>query len=78
MTGWPHWGSGTEMLSRSSLQEYFEREGFSVAVVEDGATALAMLSQVNPDLIILDIQLPHVDGLNEGKSFRQQGFKHLR
>jgi DNA-binding response OmpR family regulator len=30
---------------RSSLQEYFEREGFSVAVVEDGATALAILSQ---------------------------------
>lgn len=57
---------------RSSLREYFEREGFSVAVVEDGAEALAMLSQVNPDLIILDVQLPHVDGLEVCQAVRQR------
>ena len=57
---------------RSSLQEYLEREGFSVAVVEDGATALAMLGQVKPDLIILDVQLPHVDGLEVCQAVRQR------
>jgi len=30
---------------RSSLREYFEREGFGVAVAEDGTSALAMLNQ---------------------------------
>jgi two-component system response regulator VicR len=57
---------------RSSLQEYFERQGFSVAVVEDGARALAMLSQVDPDLIVLDVQLPHMDGLEVCQTVRQQ------
>jgi DNA-binding response OmpR family regulator len=57
---------------RSSLQEYFEREGFSVAIVEDGARALAMLSQVDPDLIILDVQLPRMDGLEVCQTVRQR------
>jgi DNA-binding response OmpR family regulator len=57
---------------RSSLQEYFEREGFRVAVAEDGAIALAALHDVNPDLIILDVQLPHVDGLEVCRAVRQR------
>jgi two-component system response regulator VicR len=57
---------------RSSLQEYFEREGFSVAVIEDGVRALAMLSQVNPHLIILDVQLPYMDGLEVCRAVRQR------
>lgn len=61
-----------EVPLRSSLQEYFEREGFGIAVAEDGAEALAMLNQVNPDLIILDVQLPHVDGLEVCQAVRQR------
>ena len=57
---------------RSSLQEYFEREGFGVAVAEDGAKALDMLNRMNPDLIILDVQLPHVDGLEVCQAVRQR------
>jgi DNA-binding response OmpR family regulator len=57
---------------RSSLQEYFERQGFSVAIVEDGARALAVFSQVDPDLIILDVQLPHMDGLEVCQTVRQR------
>jgi DNA-binding response OmpR family regulator len=57
---------------RSSLQEYFEREGFSVAAVADGAQAIAMLGQVNPDLIILDVQLPSMDGLEVCQAIRRQ------
>lgn len=45
---------------RSSLQEYFEREGFEVSVAADGPTALALLDRVRPDIAILDVQLlPH-------------------
>ena len=57
---------------RSSLQEYFEREGFDVAVAGDGATGLALLGQVNPHLIILDVQLPSMDGLEVCQAVRQQ------
>ena len=57
---------------RSSLQEYFEREGFGVAVAENGTRALAVLNEVNPDLIILDVQLPHVNGLEVCQVVRQQ------
>jgi two-component system response regulator RegX3 len=57
---------------RSSLREYFEREGFGVAVAEAGAQALEMLDEVNPNLVILDVQLPHVDGLEVCRAVRRQ------
>jgi two-component system response regulator VicR len=57
---------------RTSLQEYFEHEGFDVLVAADGAAALALLDEVQPDLIILDVQLPHVDGLEVCRTIRQQ------
>ncbi len=57
---------------RSSLQEYFEREGFTVAAVGDGAEALGMLGLVDLDLIILDVQLPSMDGLEVCQAIRRQ------
>jgi DNA-binding response OmpR family regulator len=57
---------------RSSLQDYFEREGFCVAVAQDGNKATSMLSQVQPDLIILDVQLPCQDGLEVCAVVRRQ------
>jgi DNA-binding response OmpR family regulator len=57
---------------RTSLQEYFEHEGFEVAVAADGAAALAAIDAVQPDLIVLDVQLPHVDGLEVCRTIRQQ------
>jgi DNA-binding response OmpR family regulator len=61
-----------ETRLRASLQEYFEREGFGVAIAEDGASALAVLEQMKPNLIILDVQLPHVDGLEVCRAVRQR------
>jgi two-component system response regulator RegX3 len=57
---------------RGSLQEYFEREGFTVTVAEDGAAALMLLDQATPDLLILDVQLPHVNGLEVCRAVRQR------
>ncbi len=57
---------------RASLKEYFERERFDVAVAADGDKALAALEEVRPDLIILDVQLPHLDGLEVCRAIRQR------
>ena len=58
---------------RLSLQQYFEDEGFSAFVAGDGARALALLDEINPDLLILDVQLsPEVDGLDVCRAVRQR------
>ena len=41
---------------------YLKRAGFQVALVSDGQAALAELAQRLPDLVVLDIMLPGIDG----------------
>ncbi len=43
---------------------YLERERYQVLVAEDGLNALALARQHQPDLIILDLMLPKIDGLD--------------
>jgi DNA-binding response OmpR family regulator len=42
---------------------YLRRDGFEVDVAADGSQALALIAQRRPDLLILDLMLPGVDGL---------------
>src|SRR5438105_15440882 len=51
---------------------YLTREGYEVEGVGDGAQAVARFGQVKPDLVILDIMLPRVDGLTICKEIRKQ------
>ncbi|MBI5239657.1 MAG: response regulator [Elusimicrobia bacterium] len=50
----------------TDLLEFFQlaiaREGFEVSVAEDGAKALGMLSSFKPDIILLDLMMPVLDG----------------
>ncbi|HEC21905.1 MAG TPA: response regulator transcription factor [Chloroflexi bacterium] len=41
---------------------YLEREGFRVIAAQDGQTALDRIAGESPDLIVLDLMLPEVDG----------------
>jgi DNA-binding response OmpR family regulator len=43
-------------------QMYLEREGFEVQSARDGARALQMIARGRPDLVVLDLMLPKVDG----------------
>jgi DNA-binding response OmpR family regulator len=51
---------------------YLSREGYQIEAVSDGAQALARFSQTKPDLVVLDIMLPNVDGLTICKEIRKQ------
>jgi DNA-binding response OmpR family regulator len=51
-----------EPMVREVLARYLRREGFDVAVAADGEEALARLQSEDPDLVLLDLMLPRVDG----------------
>src|SRR5207237_6616212 len=50
---------------------YLAREGYQIETVSDGALALARFGQVKPDLVVLDIMLPNVDGLTICREIRK-------
>jgi CheY-like chemotaxis protein len=47
-------------------------EGYRVAVAADGPTGLQLARSLNPDLMLLDIHLPRLDGLQVLASLRQE------
>jgi len=51
---------------------YLTREGYEVEGVGDGDQAMARFNQLKPDLVILDIMLPGIDGLTICKLIRKQ------
>ncbi len=56
----------------SLCRMYLEREGFRVQSAGDGVTALEMLKKSPPDLMILDVMLPELDGFEVCKQLRAQ------
>ncbi len=57
------------------IRSYLEEAGFSVLTADDGDTALHAIRQDRPDLVVLDIMLPGMDGLELTRTLR--GDKHL-
>jgi two-component system alkaline phosphatase synthesis response regulator PhoP len=55
-----------------SLKDEFESEGFNVKVADDGLTGLEMTRQNPPDVIILDLMLPYLNGYEICKKLRQE------
>lgn len=54
------------------LVHNLEREGYQTAAVGDGIKALEMIRQLNPDLVILDLMLPGMNGLDICRRLRQE------
>jgi len=55
------------------LKNNFEIEGYEVEVVEDGATGLLRARSGEPDLIVLDLMLPELDGYRVLRGLREEG-----
>ncbi|HVE87408.1 MAG TPA: response regulator transcription factor [Myxococcales bacterium] len=58
---------------RTGLRDGLEFEGFSVSVAGDGEVALKMWEQARPDLLVLDVMLPKVSGVDVCKRIRRAG-----
>lgn len=53
------------------LQFNLEKEGYKVVCAYDGNEALEKVEEVEPDLILLDIMLPHKDGMEVCREVRK-------
>ena len=53
------------------LRLYLEKDGFAVTVSHDGAEGLRLAEELKPDLVMLDIMLPGMDGWQICKRLRQ-------
>ena len=57
---------------REMLNLVLVSEGFDVTTVADGASALASTERIRPDLILLDMKMPVMDGWQFLQRYRQQ------
>jgi len=55
------------------VRDYLEHGGFKVLTAADGQSALRTAATLRPDLVILDLGLPGVDGLDVTRSLRRNG-----
>ncbi len=53
------------------LRDYLERAGFAVLSAADGETAVATAHRQRPDIVILDLTLPSMDGLDVARALRR-------
>ena len=53
------------------VRDYLERAGFEVFIAYDGKTALSLAKTEKPDMIILDLGLPQMDGLDFTREYRK-------
>ena len=54
------------------LKVYFEREGYSAEIAHDGQCGLALARGLAPDLVILDLMLPGLDGVELCRILRRE------
>jgi len=57
------------------LKDNFEFEGYEVLTAPDGASGLERARSAKPDVVILDIMLPKLSGLEVCKALRSEGFE---
>jgi DNA-binding response OmpR family regulator len=59
--------------TRRMLAEWLEQEGYQIWVAADGEQALEAAPRFLPDLILLDVTMPKIDGLEVARRVRAEG-----
>ncbi len=57
---------------RKLVSSYLKQEGFEVTEAADGAAALSLARRQRPDLVVLDLMLPEIDGLEVCRILRNE------
>ena len=77
----PTWGAGLSIQIllieddpqiRQLLPRFFEREGISSLTAADGYSGLQLIEQQPPDLLLLDVNLPDIDGWSILRTIREE------
>ena len=55
------------------LQMYLEKEGYAVTIATDGGQGLAKFRAIHPDLVLLDVMMPVMDGWAVCRAIRAEG-----
>jgi DNA-binding response OmpR family regulator len=61
-----------EAVVRDVLSRYLEEEGFRVETAADGESALDLAARSVPDVVVLDLMLPRIDGLEVLRRMRER------
>jgi len=61
-----------DLGTRLSISDYLELSGYSVVTANEGQEALAMVDNYHPDLIVIDIIMPRMNGYELVRRVRQQ------
>jgi two-component system response regulator AtoC len=62
-------------LIRKTLSAHLSRQGYEIRIAEDGGAGLAAHAEMCPDLVLLDIRLPDIDGLEVLRRLKEQGHR---
>ena len=61
-----------EPMTRTLLRLMLERAGFRILEAEDGVMALEMIAEQLPEVVVLDVMMPHLDGITVCETLRKQ------
>ncbi|NLF24981.1 MAG: response regulator [Deltaproteobacteria bacterium] len=64
-----------DMTALDIVDFLFEDKGFEVVRSADGQSAVKCIEEVKPDIILVDLMMPHMNGQEAVRRIRQNGYK---